>query len=270
MRKVSARESRVGEVPAAGINRLAPLTASRGKHVFVVSETRPPSPARLRRPEREDGAMGMHYCQACDDPHLMVPEDGVARCPVCGAMEPTAVTRPLFVVTGASGSGKSTIFPELLGCLAGRCVVFDVDWLIDPFGRAAKDGDIDWAAFRDAWLHVSHGVAQNGLPTLLLGPFIPEHLEGLPGRSGVSEIHYLVLDCPDDERRQRIEARPRWRGRDIRAQTEFGRWLRKNLAPVIDTSTQSPAEVALEVAAWVQDRLAGADSRSRWTEEHDS
>jgi predicted ABC-type ATPase len=150
----------------------------------------------------------MHYCQDCDDPHLMLPADGVARCPVCGGIEPTAATRPLFVVTGASGAGKTTIFPELLRRLAGRCVVFDVDWLIDPLRRAAKDGDIDWAAFRDAWLYVAHGVAQNGLPTLLLGPFIPEHLEGLPGRAWVGEIHYLVLDCPDDLRRQRIEARP--------------------------------------------------------------
>jgi hypothetical protein len=204
----------------------------------------------------------MHYCQACDDPNLMVPEGSVARCPICGAIEPTAVTRPLFVVTGASGSGKTTIFPELLRCLAGRCVVFDVDWLIDPLRRAAKDGEIDWAAFRDAWLYVAHGVAQNGLPTLLLCPFIPEYLEGLPGRAWVGEIHYLVLDCPDDLRRQRIEARPPWRDRDIRAQTEFGRWLRKNLAPVIDTSTQSPAEVAEEVAAWVDERMVGADNRS--------
>jgi hypothetical protein len=209
----------------------------------------------MRRPQREDGARGLPYCQACDDPHLMVPEDGVARCPVCGATEPAPATRPLFVVTGASAAGKTTVLPHLVPRLAGRCLVFDVDWLIDPLGRAAHGGEIDWASFRDAWLYVAHAVAQNGLPTLLLGPLIPEHLEGLPGRSGVGEIHYLVLDCPDDLRRQRIEARPRWRGRDIRAQTEFGRWLRENLAPVIDTSTQSPAEVASEVAAWVDERI---------------
>jgi hypothetical protein len=65
-----------------------------------------------------------------------------------------------------------------------------------------------------------------------------------------------VLDCPDDLRRQRIEARPPWRDRDIRAQTEFGQWLRANLNPVIDTSTCSPDEVAMEVAAWVQDWIA--------------
>jgi ABC-type transport system involved in cytochrome bd biosynthesis fused ATPase/permease subunit len=94
----------------------------------------------------------VHYCQACDDPQLMTLDGAVARCPVCGGVDPTAATQPLFVVTGASGSGKSTVFPELLRCLAGRCAVFDVDWLIDPLARAAKDGQVDWTAFRDAWL----------------------------------------------------------------------------------------------------------------------
>jgi len=76
----------------------------------------------------------------------MVPERGIARCPSCGDVDPVAVTRPLFVVTGASGAGKTTIFPELLGRMAGWCAVFDVDWLIDPLVRAAKDGKIDWSS----------------------------------------------------------------------------------------------------------------------------
>jgi hypothetical protein len=73
-----------------------------------------------------------------------------------------------------------------------------------------------------------------------------------------------VLDCPDELRRQRIEARPRWRGRDIDEQTGFGRWLRENLAPVIDTSTDSPAGVADAVAAWVLDRDPQATPPPRW------
>jgi hypothetical protein len=186
----------------------------------------------------------------------MAPDGAGARCPACGDVNPQAVNRPLFVVTGASGSGKTTIFPELLLRLAGWCAVFDVDWLIDPVGRASKDGQVDWEAFRDTWLHVAHGVAQNGMPTLLLAPFIPEHLDDLPGRIWVGDIHFLVLDCPDDERRRRIEARPRWRARDIEAQTGFGRWLRDNLKPVVDTAGQSPSEVADAVTAWVRDRLA--------------
>lgn len=209
----------------------------------------------------------MYYCQACDDPQLMTFDDGAARCPACGAVDPDVVTGPLFVVTGASGSGKTTIFPELLRRMNGWCAVFDADWLIDPLGRAAKDGQIDWTAFTDTWLHVAHGVARNGLPTLLLAPFIPEHLSALPGRGWVGDIHFLVLDCRDDERRRRIEARPRWRDRDTDAQIAFGQWLRDNLAPVIDTTEQSPSEVAAAVAAWVRAHLqpTGENGRTQAT-----
>ncbi len=198
----------------------------------------------------------MHYCQVCQDPNPMVPDQDVARCPNCGSVDTAALVRPLFVVTGASGSGKTTILPLILDRLGGECVVFDVDWLIDPMGRAASDGQVDWQAFRDAWLHVAHGVAQNGLATLLLGPFFPEQLDGLPGRAWVGDIHYLVFDCHDDERRRRIEARPAWRRRDIGAQIDFARWLRTNLSPVIDTGALSPAETADAVATWVRQLTA--------------
>jgi hypothetical protein len=91
---------------------------------------------------------------------------------------------------------------------------------------------------------------------LLLGPFFPEQLDGLPGRAWIADIHYLVLDCPDDERGRRIEARPRWRDRDVDDQIDFARWLRTNLAPVIDTSAESPTETADAIAGWVRDLTA--------------
>src|SRR3984957_14375488 len=186
----------------------------------------------------------------------MALDGGVARCPACADVNPHAATRPLFVVTGASGSGKTTIFPELLDRMAGWCAVFDVDWLIDPLGRAGKDRQVDWPAFRDTWLHVAHGVAQNGLPTLLLAPFIPQHLDDLPGRAWVGDLHFLVLDCPDDERPRGVEARPRWRARDIDEQTGYGRWLRENLEPVIDTTSQSPSEGADTAGARAPARIS--------------
>jgi len=46
------------------------------------------------------------------------------------------------------------------------------------------------------------------------------------------------------------------RARDVGAQIEFGRWLRKNLSPVVDTTSRSPSEVADTVAAWARDRTA--------------
>lgn len=174
--------------------------------------------------------------------------------PVRRSTLPVAERRyPLVVLTGASGAGKSTIVPLLIERLAGTCVVFDVDWLIDPLREASPDRGIEWGAFRDAWLHVAAGLAQNRMPTMLVGPFIPEHLETLPGRELLGEIAYGVLDCADDVRRTRIEARPSWRLRDIDEQVAFGAWLRTNLTPVFDTDTATPMATADAVAGWIRD-----------------
>jgi len=93
----------------------------------------------------------VYYCNACDEPVLIRHVGGAARCPACDHVDPTIAIRPLFVVTGASGSGRA---------------------------------------------------------------------------------------------------------RDVGAQIEFGRWLRKNLSPVVDTTSRSPSEVADTVAAWARDRTA--------------
>lgn len=192
-------------------------------------------------------------------------EDGVARCPTCSAVDPTAARLPLFVLTGASASGKSTVYPLLLENLRGRCAVFDADWLIDPLGGASA---IDWDAFRDTWLHIAHGLAQNGLPTLLLGPFIPEHLDALPGRRWVSDVHFAVLDCAAETRAARIQARPRWRSRDIDEQQAFADWQRGHLSPVFDTATASPQQTARAVTEWVN--LAIGGSAVSKTDDNDS
>lgn len=197
----------------------------------------------------------MHYCQECPDQEMMVPSERGAACPACDHAQ-SAQRRPVFVVVGASGAGKTTIFPHLLAELAGVAIVFDVDWLIDPLSGGHGTAEVDWASFRDTWLHVAHGVAQNGWPTVLLGPFIPAHLEELAGRQWVSDIGYIGLDCADDERRRRIEARPPWRSRDVDEQVAFARWLRENIDEVVDTTDVSPAEAAGRVASTIRSWLA--------------
>jgi hypothetical protein len=184
----------------------------------------------------------------------MEPQGGFAICPKCGWKDDTASVEPLFLVTGASGSGKTTIYGPLARLLAGRCVVFDVDWLLDAAGvlaNGASLAELPWAGFDQAWLAVAHGVAQGGLPTVLLGPLTPTRLEGNAGRKWVGPVHTLVLDCPNETLRARIESRPGWRSRDVAEQVSFGSWLRENTTDQIDTSRCSPHEAANAVADWV-------------------
>ena len=180
--------------------------------------------------------------------------DGIARCRACGSSDLAAKRAPLLVVTGASGAGKTSVFHDLASQLRRECIVFDADWLIDPFG-----GDVttlDWVMLRDSWLHVAHGVAQNGLATLLLGGFLPDQLADLQGRHWIGDIHFLLLDCEDDERRHRIDARPAGRTHDVEPQVTFGQWLRHRIPAVVDTTTGTPADAAAAIAVWARTVLS--------------
>lgn len=189
----------------------------------------------------------MHYCQRCEPAVGLEPAGEQAICSSCGWTEP-ARREPLFVVTGASGSGKTAIFPLLANALP-ECAVFDMDWLIDPMSTA---GPVDWEAFRDAWLCVAHGVAQGHRSTVLLGPLMPDWLEGLPKRRWIGPIHFVVLDCPDEQRRARLQARPSWRERATERHLSFASYLRQNMDDVLETGTDTPEQTAQRVAAWVR------------------
>jgi hypothetical protein len=197
----------------------------------------------------------VHYCQRCDVAVAMQPGDHLAVCPTCGATE-SARRLPLFVVTGASGSGKTTVYPHLVATLP-ECVIFDVDWLIDSFAQACRPGEIAWPAFRDGWLSIAHGVAQGGRHTVLLGPFMPEQLALLPARRWVTDIHFAVLDCTDDSRRARLTGRPPWRERSIDEHIAFAAHLRKTIPTLISTDT-SPTDAADRVADWVRAHIQTA------------
>jgi hypothetical protein len=204
----------------------------------------------------------VHYCQSCQKPTPMEPAGGFAICPSCGRRDGAALLKPLFVVTGASGSGKTTIFGPLSRLLAAKCVVFDVDWLLDAAGVLAGGAtvtEIPWAGFDQAWLAVAHGVAQSGMATVLLGTLTPDRVESNVGRVWIGAVHALVLDCPDEVRRERIESRPAWRLRDTEQQISFGRWLRQTIPDRVDTSLCSPEEAARTVADWVESALAMHD-----------
>src|SRR5690606_12569319 len=138
----------------------------------------------------------LHYCERCPEPELPRPVSGLeAVWPGCG--DRLTVRRvPLFAVTETSASGMTNVLSVLVAALS-ECVVFDVDWLIDPLGRLCLPDPMDWAGFRDTWLSVAHGVAAGGRTTVLLGPFVPEQMAELPARRWVTDIHFALLDCAD-------------------------------------------------------------------------
>jgi hypothetical protein len=192
----------------------------------------------------------------------------VAICPHCGFRQPFR-RLPLFVVTGASGSGKSAItllLPERLP----ECVVLESDILWRPeFDRPSTN----WRDFHDVWLRLVKNIAQSGRPVDLSGTALPDQLEACPERRYIGDIHYLALVCDDDCLAERLRHRPAWRGVDagfIDRMLEFNRWLKANARStspsltLLDTSARSVEECADWVGSWVRARLpAGPVDLSR-------
>lgn len=179
------------------------------------------------------------------------------RCRCCGT-ESRLPVLPLFVVTGASGTGKTAITEPLRPLLPG-CLVFETDVILHVAA-------LGWDTWRNTWLQLAHAVALGGQATVLTGSFTPDQLEHLPARKLVGPIHFALLDCPDDVLAGRLRARPAWRGTSSEAKiTEhqrFAAWLRASITPCFDTSTASAADVAGQIAAWVRARLPATQAPS--------
>ena len=87
------------------------------------------------------------------------------RCPSCGATR-RLPGYPLFVVTGASGAGKSTIVEPLRRRLPD-CEVFEADIILHVAA-------LGWDTWRNTWLQLTHAIALNGRATVLCGSLLPD------------------------------------------------------------------------------------------------
>jgi len=187
------------------------------------------------------------FCLTCGPGAVLERHDSaVLHCPRCGIREPVP-DFPLFIVTGASGTGKTTITEPLRRALPG-CDVFDTDIIL----QVAAFG---WDTWRNTWLRLAHGIALNGRVTVLCGSLMPDQLETLPARKLVGPIRFCNLDCPDTVLEDRLRRRPAWRGTStedaIARHQRFAAWLRANIQPCYDTSQLTPAETAERIATWI-------------------
>ena len=137
----------------------------------------------------------------------------VAICPDCGHEHPFRYL-PVLVVTGASGTGKSTILREL-----AREAIAGGDG--GPSDRVLPlESDVLWTAgagmeleeYVDLWLRVCLNLHQFGRSTLLFGAGTnPDNLEASTMRRYFPAIRYLALVTDDDVLAERLRSRPDWR-----------------------------------------------------------
>src|SRR5690349_12309083 len=183
-----------------------------------------------------------------------------AVCPHCGHAQPF-LRLPLFIITGASGAGKTTACLALVGQLP-ECVVLDSDILWDARFNTPED---NYRAYRALWLNLARDIGQNGRPVALFGSAIPAQFEHLPGRRYFSALHYLALVCDDAVLVERLQSRPAWRQSGtpefIAAMLAFNRWFHEHAAtaqpPITlhNTGDSSLAATTTYIAAWIRGHL---------------
>lgn len=192
-------------------------------------------------------------CAACgewaDAPK--VDHDAVV-CELCGYREPFR-RLPVFLLTGASGTGKSAVCRALGPVLGDRVVVLEQDVL---WVDALRNPDDDFGAFRRTWLRMIAMLNQSGRPAVLCGTVAPPQLESRPERVLLDDTHYLALVADDDVVRNRLRDRPAWRGwRDderVADMLRFNSWIKENA-----TSTDPPMAL-LDTTSTSIDETTGA------------
>ena len=86
-----------------------------------------------------------------------------AICPLCGYDQPFLRQR-LFVITGASGAGKTAVCRELAPRMRNRCAALESDILWGLVPASNEDG---YRSYRNVWLRLAKNIDQAGLPVIL-------------------------------------------------------------------------------------------------------
>lgn len=199
-------------------------------------------------------------CGDCRDDKTIAPDVPCAICANCGFRH-KFIRSPLFIITGASGVGKSTVCLGLAATMKD-VVAMESDILardkFSPTGTNHRE-------YRETWLRVCKHISQAGKPVVLCGVGEPIEFEQCIERPYFSALHYLALICDDQILASRLRKRPAWRNpsRDkcVNEQVAFNRWLQNNARntepamTLLDTSKLTADETVEEVERWIRSLL---------------
>ncbi len=188
-------------------------------------------------------------------------EGAIAVCPNCG-FQHKFIQLPLFILTGASGTGKSTTCLALVSKMKD-IVVMESDIL---WRKELEQPGADLHKYNETWLRVCKNISQSGKPVVMCGGGSPNQIEVCIERRYFLETYYLALICDDEILASRLQNRPGWRGftdEHIKEHISYNRWFinnaQKTKPPItlLDTSRITVHESVEEVARWIRSHLNG-------------
>ena len=170
-------------------------------------------------------------------------------------MKPTKKL-PLFIISGASGVGKSTLC-EVLFQKEIDYIVLESDILWNEIYNTPED---DYHIYRKIWMQLCANISQIGKPVVVCGCAVPKQFKILPEKSLFSNIYFLAIVCNDAALENRMRS-----GRGISdegwitSSLQFNNWLRKNGKDndivLLDNSEIPLNESAEIVDKWIKSKI---------------
>ena len=159
----------------------------------------------------------------------------------------------LFIVTGASGTGKTTLVPLLKKQLGSTYAVHDFDAIWKPYD------------FTDDWdtkviikgLVMARQNAKEDRFTVVAGLIRPQKVKKLAKKLDFSlPIHFCLLDVSPEARARRLKERKASEEliKDEKELEMLPKWFRDSGYKyfIIDTTQLSIGEVANEIVKWIK------------------
>ncbi|MEK4014031.1 hypothetical protein [Peribacillus sp. FSL M8-0224] len=158
------------------------------------------------------------------------------------------MTFPLFIVTGQSGSGKSTTAKEVKRIMA-HFYVFDMDIIVN---------NDDYQTACSNWMKIAYYNALSGRNTILFGNVPQPYNIHICEHPQLFHPIYLHLHCNDAVRTKRLNARKVWDAVGIQHTLKLSKEMVDKAQasvppiPIIDTSNTPVLQVAEQIKRWVK------------------
>ena len=179
------------------------------------------------------------------------------RCPKCGETWKFQ-KRPLFILTGCSGMGKTTTGIEIMK-QQQEIIVLDVDMFHSIMPHESQE---DYFQQVEQVESLSKNILQSGQSVLWTMAGNLDKLNRVYNRRFIGDIYCLALVCEEAELRRRMtEGRGITDAGWIQSSVEYNAYFQTHdhLADmpfeVLDTTGKSVAQVAELVIGWVKEKL---------------
>jgi len=163
---------------------------------------------------------------------------------------------PLFIITGASGAGKSTTC-EILFQNETEYIIMESDLLWHDIYNTPKD---NYRKYRELWLRVCANISQIGKPVVLCGCATPEQFDVCIEKDLFTEIYYLAIICDDEALENRMKNGRKINDENwIKSSIEFNRWIidngKSHNIHLLNTTGLLPEQAAKEIDKWIREKM---------------